>query len=148
MPPKVSVPSGSIHGLDDLGSLRHIVKLASPLCPSAGQRRHGVHGGLRQAPGVVADAGAGRGALPPRLLRPAGHPGLQLLHPVSPGRARRHPQPGEARTPDTLAKLLTAAFHPGFKSNSSERLKYRKSDRVSISCEQANQTVATSRNTT
>lgn len=70
------------------------VNALSPSRP-AGQRRHGLHGGLRQAAGVLAHARPGRGALSSRLLRAAGHPGLQLVHPVSPGGSRRHPEPGE-----------------------------------------------------
>lgn len=72
----------------------------------AGQGRHGLHGGLRQAPGVVAHAHPGRRAFPSRLFCPACHPGLQLVHPVSPRCSRRDPKPGEPESVCSRASVF------------------------------------------
>lgn len=77
---------------------------------SAGQGRHGLHGGLRQAPGVLADAHPGRRAFPPRLFCPARHPGLQLLHPVSLGCSRRNQKPGEPFSARALTPARGCSF--------------------------------------
>lgn len=91
--------------LADLAELRRAFTSES-LSLSAGQGRHGLHGGLRQAFGVVADANPGWRAFPSRLFCPASRPGLQLIHPVSLGCSRWNPKPGETFSGCALTSVL------------------------------------------